>query len=140
LTIVASVPTHLVEEAWRRGAARWIAGALEREPVKRHSLDDVLDALLSEKTALWIAFDKGNPADPIDAAMVSMILEFPQLREYHLPWCGGRKLWTWAREFDRLTDEAARKHGCAIKRCGRRAGWEPYGFRNVGVMLLKEVG
>lgn len=112
---------------------------MARESVRRYTIDDVLEALLAEKMALWIAFDKDNPADPIDAAMVSVILEFPQLREYHLPWCGGRKLWTWAREFDRMTTDAARRHGCAIKTCGGRAGWERFGFQNVGVMLLKEV-
>lgn len=129
----------MVEKVWRRGAERWIAAAMRREPVVRYTTDDILAELIAEKMALWIAIDPDNRADPIDAALISIISEFPRLREFYLPWCGGRHMWRWVHEMDRVTDEAARAHGCAVKTCGGRAGWERFGYRNVGVMLMKEI-
>lgn len=136
---VSSVPTKIVAEVWRGGAERWIQAALDYEPVARYAPDDVLAEILAEKAALWVAIDADNRADPIGAALVTIVIEYPRLREFHMPWCGGRDLWKWAREIDRATDEAARAHGCAIKTCGGRAGWRRFGYRNVGVMLMKDI-
>jgi hypothetical protein len=139
LSIVTSIPTAVAPEAWQRGAARWIQDALNFEHVQRYTTDDVLAAVMAEKFALWIAFDPNNRADPIDAAMITEIRQYPQLREYCTVWIGGRRLWSWAREFDRMITEAARSHGCRMMVGLGRPGWRRFGYKQDGAVMQRDL-
>jgi len=137
MIVVSTVPARLVEEAWRRGAARWIDLAIRREQPARIGLEHVLADILAEKSTLWIAFDADNRADPIDAAAISQVIEHPLLREFRIPWIGGRKLWRWVHELDRMTTDMARAEGCTVMTGATRAGWRRFGYKEVGVLLQR---
>lgn len=137
-TVICDVPAPRIDLVWPR-AERWIAAALAREDSGRFLPCDVRDLLLQRRMLLWLAWNLDAPDDPIDAAMVTELVDFPRLRELRVWLIGGRRLWSWARQFDQVICDFARAHGASRCAGGLRPGWARFGYRQHGAELIKEL-
>lgn len=100
------------------GAAKYTHG--------RFKVEDIKHGLIKNNQQLWIAFD-----DNIKGAVITEIIQYPQIRALIMHFTGGIKLPTWKDEMLKTLQSYARDKGCnTIESYGRR-GWERV-FKNDG--------
>ena len=116
----------------------YLADALARDRAGRYLPADVLHEILHGRVKLWIEWN--NETGQVDAAVITEIINYPQLRELRIWLVGGRNMTTWAKPALAMVEDFARAEGCRLVSGGLRKGWARIGgYRISGVTLEKRL-
>jgi hypothetical protein len=96
---------------------------------------DILLYALSGTMVIWVAVTEKD----IEAAMVTRIIDHPRKRVCDVPYIAGANMAGWANQFMEKSEAYARAMGCAAMSGSSRRGWVKFGYKEMGVMLLKEL-
>lgn len=132
---VCDVPLEHIVYLWSQVAPH-LRAALEREQPQRYRVEDLLPLFAKGEAKLWISWDPD--AHKVEAAMVTVVMDFPLGRECRVWLIGGRNMRAWADEFRTESEAYARAQGCTNMVSGGRKGWSRVGgYRDVGTVFLK---
>lgn len=73
------------------------------------------------------------------AVVVSEVRQYPRARVYEVPFIAGRKLSLWHVPLLATLDAHARMLGCTRIMGFDRRGWAKFGFRQIGVILQRDL-
>ena len=103
-----------------------------------YSLSSLYEAISDNSMQLWVSLDS---FDTVEAALITQILDFPNVRICQMLMCGGREANNWA-HFKEIIEDWAAQIGCqAVELVGRR-GWKKYfkDYEELYTTLRKGVG
>lgn len=122
-------------------ARRWN----EIEPLLKDATDrtecyEPIDILrLTMAGSMWIHLvDEPEEYAPL-AVVVSGVRQYPRARVYEVPFIAGRKLSLWHKPLLATLDAHARVMGCTSIMGFDRKGWTKFGFRQIGVILQRDL-
>jgi hypothetical protein len=96
---------------------------------------DVLQLVMLGRMNLFVVRDAGQ----IVAVAVTELRSFPRCRVLEVPFIAGTGLRRWSRQLLDALDAQAEALGC-VDICGwDRKGWSHFGFKVVGVALLRRI-
>lgn len=110
---------HLVAD-YLDGAARYTYG--------RFTVSDIKEGLLTKPQQLWIAYESDGS---VYGAVVTEVMEYPQMTALVMHFTGGIKLPKWKNEMLELLQRFAKDNGCKIIESYGRRGWGKV-FKNDG--------
>lgn len=101
---------HLIQD-YMEGAAKYTHG--------RYTVDDIKAELLNGNQQLWIAYD-----DKIYGAVVTEVIEYPQMKALIMHFTGGVELPKWKDEMLSVLRSFAKDCGCQTIESFGRTGWK----------------
>lgn len=101
---------HLIHD-YMEGAAKYTHG--------RYTVDDIKEELLKGNQQLWIAYD-----DKIYGAVVTEVIEYPQMKALIMHFTGGIELPKWKNEMLSVLRSFAKDCGCKTIESFGRTGWK----------------
>jgi hypothetical protein len=111
------LPEH-IELVWP-DIEQYMIGAAQYT-YNRFNADDIKKDLINKPQQLWIAYDEGQ----IYGAVVTEIIEYPQITTLMMHFTGGKKLPYWKQPMLKLLQKFAKDHACKIIESYGRPGWE----------------
>jgi hypothetical protein len=111
------LPEH-IELVWP-DIEQYMIGAAQYT-YNRFNADDIKKDLINKPQQLWIAYDEGQ----IYGAVVTEIIEYPQITTLMMHFTGGKKLPYWKQPMLKLLQKFAKDHACNIIESYGRPGWE----------------
>jgi hypothetical protein len=101
---------HLIHD-YMEGAAKYTYG--------RYTVDDIKNELLKGNQQLWIAYD-----DKIYGAVVTEVMQYPQMKALTMHFTGGIELFKWKNEMLSVLRSFAKDCGCQTIESFGRTGWK----------------
>ena len=90
---------------------------------------------MAGQMGVWVV----EEGDEVLAALVTQVRTYPRKRLLEVPFVGGRGLRLWHAQALAALDEYARKCECSSLLGFDRRGWLKFGFRNIGVIMQRDV-
>ena len=116
--IVTAVLPEDIEHVWHlihdymEGAAKYTHG--------RYTVEDIKQGILTNPgQQLWVAYD-----DKVYGAVITEIMQYPQMRALIMHFTGGVELPKWKNEMLALLQRFARDHDCQTIESFGRTGWK----------------
>lgn len=137
--MICDVPIPHLPAIWPHVRGH-IKRVLDREKIQRYELRDILQTLIEGKAKLWVVWNAETKT--ADAAIITVITQYPRLKELGIEIVGGRNMKAWAKESLRIVEEYGKAQGCAVVVGRNRKGWLRVGgpeFRDVGITMQKEL-
>lgn len=116
-----------------------IKRALDREGSGRYLPEDVLRFALNGKVKLWVAWNQATTE--IEAAIVTEIVIYPQLKDLRIWLVGGGNMRAWIAEARDTLEAFGRAQGCAYAVGAMRKGWLRVGngYKQTGICFEKDL-
>ena len=122
---VSVVLPEYIELVWPN-IEQYMIGAAQYT-YNRFNADDIKKGLINSPQQLWIAYNEGE----IYGAVVTEIIEYPQITTLMMHFTGGKKLPRWKQPMLKLLQRFAKDHNCNIIESYGRPGWGKV-FKNDG--------
>ncbi len=100
---------------------------------------DVFDSLLIQKMQLWISWN--TKTNIVEAAIITEIIEYPQLRSCRYFLAGGTNMKVWFNPMKEQIEQWAKQNNCQRIELVGRKGWVKWlkDYKQKHIILMKEL-